>query len=360
MKIGCPIVKLKQQGAPAKTGKSGPLDKLINEMYETRHTKSQTYDKSRSQFNEYGYPQGCQSADDVIKKMESNYHNAKLNEAIKKFGFSGIFNRPKVRKDAVIGFTGIIKPPAKEFMQLPETERNRFLKDALECYREVCKTRNIEIDGWAVHRDEEGDHIHILAHSKNYDVHDFSDLPFKGALNRDFPAKMRARGWTNVEDCRKTKGESEEEHGRDVNTYRRDKVKEETEALEARRSDLEDDMRNIQAKASKTLTEANTRAESLLEDAEQEKRLAKEQNDRLTEQLAKVAELKKKYEEDIKLIEYWVEQMSYDKVLHDKRQRTVAQELAKQQTRHREIQDEINNRFGSEDTQYRNEDSFER
>lgn len=221
MKIGCPILKLKRAGAPAKQGKSGSISALLKEMYETRYTKSQTYDESMSMYNKYVYPPGCSNVDEAIAYLEGLYETAwKANHGDK-----------QMRKDRVLGFTGIIKPPAENLSKMSFEEQEEFLTTALEGYKKICRDHNLEIDGWAYHRDEEGDHIHVFGHSKSFDVHDFSDLPFKAALNRELPEYMRSHGYQDVEDCINT-DRTRKPHGRSVNAYRRDKIKEQTEQLE--------------------------------------------------------------------------------------------------------------------------------
>lgn len=257
IKIGCPTVKLKRRGAPVKRNKSGSIKALLEEMYETRRTKSQTYDKERSKYNVYGYPPGCSNVTEAIEYLEKLYED----------NWKATNGDVQMRKDRVLGFTGIIKPPA-DYMNQSGRRGQQLLQHAFNEYKRICEEHNIVIDGWALHKDEEGDHIHVFGHSKDFNVHDFSDLPFKGALNRDLPRRVRRWGFGEVQECKPKPGEKKKPHGRDVNTYRRDKIKEETDELKVQREALQEELRLLNAQAAQLKEELLRGSERLSEQSE--------------------------------------------------------------------------------------------
>ncbi len=112
-------------------------------------------------------------------------------------------DRRKLKSDTVVMCATIFKPPAEMMAQLTEEQRLKFLQDCLEIFKEFVGEENIK--AVAFHFDERVPHLHILwepmADAHRICAKDMHNLIFFGKLNREVPMKLRAKGWSMVDDC---------------------------------------------------------------------------------------------------------------------------------------------------------------
>ncbi|MBQ5661107.1 MAG: plasmid recombination protein, partial [Lachnospiraceae bacterium] len=112
-------------------------------------------------------------------------------------------NNRGLRKDAVVMIATIIQPP-KEFLEtLNKAQRIQFMKDCREILTELVGSERMKSS--IVHYDEQSEHLHAFWEPMTDDgrlcAKEVVNLKFYNKLNREFPEKLRARGWKDIDDC---------------------------------------------------------------------------------------------------------------------------------------------------------------
>lgn len=196
IKIGCPSLKLAmKRSGNASTKRTGRLAGVAYEALD-RLGEDKDIDRSRSYLNEYDGK--CRTAGEFIKEVQRQVEE--YSAARQAAGGRA------VRDTAGVGFGIVLKPPAEFVNALPDDKRAQFLSDLRESFTE--SVRGIIADdailSWVKHRDEQGDHWHVLGVAKTPDGELSADKVVCPALwrqlNKTLPAEMRQRGW-DVTDC---------------------------------------------------------------------------------------------------------------------------------------------------------------
>lgn len=109
----------------------------------------------------------------------------------------------KIRTDAVRMCATIIKPPAEMMLQLSREQQEKFLRDSLDCFKNIIDENNIKAA--AIHFDELIPHLHIFWEPMTQDGRlcgkEMHNLKYLGRLNREMPEMLRQKGWQIVDDC---------------------------------------------------------------------------------------------------------------------------------------------------------------
>lgn len=109
----------------------------------------------------------------------------------------------KIRTDAVRMCATIIKPPAEMMLQLSREQQEKFLRDSLDCFKNIINENNIKAA--AIHFDELIPHLHIFWEPMTQDGRlcgkEMHNLKYLGRLNREMPEMLRQKGWLIVDDC---------------------------------------------------------------------------------------------------------------------------------------------------------------
>lgn len=116
------------------------------------------------------------------------------------------YNRPegarKIRSDAVVMCSTIIKPPMEMMEGLDRQQQEQFLRDAYDSFLEIIGAENAKAA--VMHFDELSPHIHIFWEPMTEDgrlcAKEMHNLKFFGKLNREMPQMLRDKGW-DVDDC---------------------------------------------------------------------------------------------------------------------------------------------------------------
>ena len=187
-KIGMPVMKLKGGNGFGKH--AGNALFVAMEALEERRSSDEDLDRSLTGQNVY--VGNFQSGYELYRYWQSEAENYRV---IDKNG-----NSKKLRSDASIGFTQIIKPDAEMMRKLSLKEQFQLLYDTLHETVKEYKKRKVVIDCCVIHVDEGVLHMHIFGHDPEYKLGKKLNLKFYNALNRSVPKRLRQRGW-NVEDC---------------------------------------------------------------------------------------------------------------------------------------------------------------
>lgn len=235
-------------------------EKICEEAGNERYSQSRTLDRTRSHLNEYdGFRSGGKCWEAMAEDAEAYQAPVKMK--------NGRTAMRKLRADAVIGWAVIFNPPADMCAGWTKDDYERFDTDSFEVLNEIeprlFRRENIRMS--AKHRDEGtpdeqdhyGEHEHRIGDAKDQDGRycgNLIDAGLMDRINKDYPAKMRARGW-NLDDvdrtdfsrmgknpdgtykdpeyraARKAK-QREKKAGRSVNQYLEDLAKKEARNLE--------------------------------------------------------------------------------------------------------------------------------
>ncbi|MFC2626607.1 MAG: plasmid recombination protein [Parascardovia denticolens] len=190
--VGMPVLKLKR-GAAAKSNSNrrGNLRKILCEAGTERYSKTKTLDRGLSDTNAHLGPHssGVEAYDAILEEVKG------YEDEMRKTSYKG----RGLRSDAVLAFSLIVKPE-KEWIdaQTPE-DRERFFKDSYETLCEIGILRDGDVRMRERHRDEGAEHEHIIAMSYNdkgeLKGKDVVNLKMYKKLNRDYPKRMREKGW---------------------------------------------------------------------------------------------------------------------------------------------------------------------
>lgn len=183
--IGIPSLKLNNVGQKSKH--CGNFGAVAREALEERQGRDPDIDSSKSHLNIYEGIRTAAELQDYSKK-----HLEQLRDA----------QGRKLRKDAVVMCSTIIKPPAEMMLSMSREDQLRFLKDAQEKLDEIIGPENGR--STAIHFDEQGPHLHRLWEPITKDgrlcAKEMHNLQFFGRLNREMPEFLRSRGW-DIDDC---------------------------------------------------------------------------------------------------------------------------------------------------------------
>lgn len=166
-----------------------------------RASRSKTLDRTLSGKNIYDdiesgselWEEMCRRADSYSIEVRGKTRDGK--EVVRKRG---------LRKDAIVGFAVIFKPPTEVVESWSRKRRERFFNDCHEVAEhlepELFQRSNILMR--SRHMDEEGEHEHVLGVPLDIEGHyNGSDMltHMRDNFNRNFAAEMRKRGW-NMDD----------------------------------------------------------------------------------------------------------------------------------------------------------------
>lgn len=187
--IGIPSLKLNNVGKKSKH--CGSFAGVAMEALEERKGRDPDIDRERSHLNIY---EGITTAAELMEY--SKKHVQELSDQQRAAGGR------KIRDDAVVMCSTIIKPPAAMMATLSREEQIRFLRDAQEKLDEIIGPDNCR--SLAIHFDEEGAHLHRLWEPVTEDgrlcAKELHNIKFFGRLNREMPEHLRSRGW-DIDDC---------------------------------------------------------------------------------------------------------------------------------------------------------------
>lgn len=236
--IGMPSLKLNNAGQKSKH--CGSFGGVSMECLEERKGRDPDINPELAHLNIY---EGITSAKALM--AYSAEHVSQMRDA----------QGRKLRKDAVVMCSTIVKPPAEMMLEMSREDQIRFLRDAVEKLTEIVSRENVR--STAYHFDEQGAHVHVLWEPMTPDgrlcAKEMHNLQFFGRLNREMPQHLRECGW-DVDDCKAYDAAAEElennaerrqqkkQNGRSSAVYKRDmelRAKKLTEELEAKNQLLE-------------------------------------------------------------------------------------------------------------------------
>lgn len=183
------------------------------------------------------------------------------------------YNRPegakKIRSDAVVMCSTIIKPPMEMMDGLDRQQQERFLRDAYDSFLEIIGAENAK--SAVMHFDELSPHIHIFWEPMTEDgrlcAKEKHNLKFFGKLNREMPQMLRDKGW-DIDDCqaydkakedalreelgeekyrerRKEQKAQRKQQGKDSRTFKHE-AEQAVKQLEEQKTVLENDIKELQ------------------------------------------------------------------------------------------------------------------
>lgn len=272
IRVGIPVLKLSKNATATK--RKGDARKVALESFKERYSKDKDLDRSRSHLNVYTGFQKGKDLYEFWEKEASGHLDAKGR---------------KLRSDAVIGYSFIIKPDKESMDKMAESERLQFLEDSMNILSDLFQSHGLPIDATALHRDESNEHIHAFGHDPEYKAGKKIDIRLYGMLNREYPKRMRELGYDvedlTVYDSEKADNMTEEEKadykeevlqrkkakkdaGRSSNQYKADKLAEQEKELQAREEALNASILDFELKKAKYWEEAEKERKRLKMDFE--------------------------------------------------------------------------------------------
>lgn len=175
-----------------------PGVKICMEAGTERASKSKTLDRARSKYNGYW---GCKSGADCWAAMEQAADEYRVTGTDKR---GKEFSR-KLRADAVIGWAVIFNPPEAVAADWDEATKKKFRDDSWRVMEKIEPRlfRNSNVRMIARHRDEDGDHDHVIGDARDEAGRycgNLIDAKFYERVNLEYPALMRRLGW-DIEDA---------------------------------------------------------------------------------------------------------------------------------------------------------------
>lgn len=308
IRVGIPILKLSKNAKATK--RKGDARKVALESFKERYSKDPDLDRSRSHLNVYT---GFQRGKDLYKFWEK--------EASGHLDSRG----RKLRSDAVIGYSFIVKPDKDSMDKMSELEQMRFLDDSMKVLSDLFNASGLPIDATALHMDEVNAHVHAFGHDPEYKAGKKIDIRLFGMLNKEYPKRMRELGYDvedlTVYDSEKADTMTEEEKadykeavlqrkkakknaGRSSSKYKEEKLAEREKELQVREMALnasilsfEEEKEKYWQEAEKERKRANTAFESELKQKRynEKVRLEKEIEKYKSERFSEVDEEIEKY-----------------------------------------------------------------
>lgn len=311
IRVGIPILKLSKNAKATK--RKGDARKVALESFKERYSKDPDLDRSRSHLNVYT---GFQRGKDLYEFWEK--------EASGHLDSRG----RKLRSDAVIGYSFIVKPDKESMDKMNDLEQMRFLDDSMKILSDLFNASGLPIDATALHMDEVNPHVHAFGHDTEYKAGKKIDIRLFGMLNKEYPKRMRALGYDvedlTVYDSEKADAMTEEEKadykeevlqrkkakknaGRSSSKYKEEKLAEKENELQAREMALnasilsfEEEKEKYWQEAEKERKRANTAFESELKQKRHNEkvRLEKEIEKYKSERFSEVDEEIEKYKSE--------------------------------------------------------------
>lgn len=141
-------------------------------------------------------------AENGEKKMSEKEALKAINEQRKNDGEPPLEKQRKIRKDAVVMCTSIVKPPKLFMDTLTQEQQKEFFKKSLEKFKDIVGADNVKAA--VVHYDELVPHLHIFWQPVTADgrlcAKEMHNIKFLGRLNREMPKYLRDAGF-NIGDC---------------------------------------------------------------------------------------------------------------------------------------------------------------
>lgn len=247
---GMPVMKLDRQNHfGKKSERSGNARAIVKEAWEERQSSDSDLDRSLTPDNIYfGFRSGEKLAD-YWEQLADDYR------VTDKHG-----KQRKLRADAGIGFAGIIKPEKAYMDKLTRQQQEAFFRDALGVVSKIYASEGLKIDAAVIQVDEGCTHMHYAGHDPDYQLGKKLGLPLFYRLNREFPEKMREKGWaiknlTGYPEATAGKTEAEKtaykrkrraerrKHGRSSSEY---KASKDREAAERARQEAQETLQKAQ------------------------------------------------------------------------------------------------------------------
>lgn len=238
--IGIPSLKLNNIGKKSKH--CGSFAGVAMEALEERKGRDPDIDPELAHLNIY---EGITSARALMEYSQK--HVQELSDQQRAAGGR------KIRDDAVVMCSTIIKPPAEMMEAMSREDQIRFLQDAAEKFSEIVGAGNVKSK--AYHFDEQGGHLHVLWEPITEDgrlcAKELHNIKFFGRLNREMPEYLRSRGW-DIDDCQaydaaKDELEQDEERkerkksGRSSAVYKQE-MEQKIKALEEKSANLQEQL----------------------------------------------------------------------------------------------------------------------
>lgn len=276
--IGLPSLKLNNVGNKSKH--CGSFKKVADEALEERRGLDLDINPELADQNVYI---GFKTAEELIQY--STEHIAEMD-----------YNRPegakKIRSDAVVMCSTIIKPPMEMMDGLDRQQQERFLRDAYDSFLEIIGAENAKAA--VMHFDELSPHIHIFWEPMTEDgrlcAKEKHNLKFFGKLNREMPQMLRDKGW-DVDDCqaydkakedalreelgeekyreyRKEQKAQRKQQGKDSHTFKRE-AEQAVQQLTEQQAALQRDVQQLEAQKSE-LQEQTAAEQQKLEQAKRD------------------------------------------------------------------------------------------
>lgn len=187
--IGIPSLKLNNVGKKSKH--CGSFAGVAMEALEERKGRDPDINPELAHLNIY---EGITSAKELMEYSQK--HVQELSDQQRAAGGR------KIRDDAVVMCSTIIKPPAEMMVAMSRDDQVQFLRDAADKLSEIVGDGNVKSK--AFHFDEQGGHLHVLWEPITEDgrlcAKELHNLKFFGRLNREMPAYLRSKGW-DIDDC---------------------------------------------------------------------------------------------------------------------------------------------------------------
>lgn len=258
MGFNCGMPVLTLDNLTHKTGdKHGNAKKVVYEAFEERQGKDSDIDRARTADNIYF---SFEHGEKAFRKGEELYNYWQSQADAHTCTVGG--KERKMRSDAKIGFTGIIKPDMDYMNSLSRDEQMKFCKDAMAIVLDIYKKQGLTMDAAVIHVDEMATHVHYFGHDESYKMSKKVNLGLYDRLNREFPQRMRARGW-EINDLT---GYKEATTGMTEDELCEYKAKKRSERRERRNKSSQEYKAGKEAK--RVLEAATTRSEGILQQAE--------------------------------------------------------------------------------------------
>lgn len=282
MGFNCGMPVLTLDNLAHKSGdKHGNAKKVVYEAFEERQGKDSDIDRARTADNIYF---SFEHGEKAFRKGEELYNYWQAQADSHTCVANG--KERKMRSDAKIGFTGIIKPDADYINNMTHDEQMRFCKDAMGIVLDIYKKQGLTIDAAVIHVDEMATHIHYFGHDESYKMSKKVNLGLYDKLNREFPARMRGKGW----ELNDLTGYKEATSGMTDDELHEYKAKKRSERRERHNKSSQEYKADKEAK--KVLETAVTRSEGILQQAENEAQEIKKQAEIDAQELRKTNQAK--------------------------------------------------------------------
>lgn len=175
--------------------------KICKEAGCERASRSKTLDREKSKDNSYRFQESGTVCWDQMEQTAEEYRVTGTNKNGKAFS-------RKLRADAVIGWAMIIKPPMAVAATWSEAKKDKFRNDSWRAMMviEPRLFRKGNVRMLARHRDEGGDHDHVIGEARDQDgayCGNLVDFKLLQKINEQYPALMRGYGW-DIEDAEVT------------------------------------------------------------------------------------------------------------------------------------------------------------